>query len=137
VSAYRDDVQPAGAVSVVAFDDACRVLLVQRRDDGSWELPTGAMEPGETPVAAASRELFEETGLTSPQLRYVFTHVSPRPRPDVAVFGTLSVAGRLRPSEETSDFVWLHTSQATGLVRTPHAVRITRAARYLGIAVEG
>jgi 8-oxo-dGTP pyrophosphatase MutT (NUDIX family) len=124
-------------VSVVAFDDSCRVLLVQRRDDGTWELPTGGMEPGETPVVAAAREFFEETGLTSPQLSYVFTHVRPRPRPDVAVFGTRSVAGRLRPSDETSDFVWLPVSRAIALVRRPHAPRITRAARHLGIAVDG
>ncbi|MEA2221755.1 MAG: hypothetical protein QOH83_131 [Solirubrobacteraceae bacterium] len=95
------------------------------------------MEPGETPVAAAAREFFEETGLTCPQLSYVFTHVRPHPRPDVAVFGTRSVAGRLRPSDETSDFVWLPMAQATALARSPHALRITRAARHLGIAVEG
>jgi 8-oxo-dGTP pyrophosphatase MutT (NUDIX family) len=124
-----------GAVSVVAFDHSERVLLVQRRDDGTWELPTGGMQPGETPVAAAAREFFEETGLTSPQLSSVFTHARPRPRPDVAVFGTRSVAGRLRPSEETADFVWLPAAQATRFVRPPHGVRITRAARHLGIAV--
>lgn len=46
-------------------------LLVMRRDDiptinwpGMWDLPGGAREPGEGPVACALRELFEETGLT-------------------------------------------------------------------------
>jgi len=123
-----------GAVSVVAFDHSGRVLLVERRADGTWELPTGGVEPGETPLTAASREFFEETGLTSAHFRYVFTHIRPRPRPDVAVFGTRSVAGRLRTSEETSDFLWLPTSQATRVARPPHAVRITRAAHHLGIA---
>ena len=27
-----------------------------------WEFPSGALDPGETPAAAAARELFEETG---------------------------------------------------------------------------
>ncbi len=38
------------------------LLLVQRRD-GSWALPGGRIDPGETPDQAARREAFEETGL--------------------------------------------------------------------------
>lgn len=47
------------------FDDEGRVLLVRhgygRRN---WELPGGAARAAETPVAAAERELREETGLS-------------------------------------------------------------------------
>src|SRR5262245_2797480 len=34
----------------------------QRRDAGAWTLPKGQVEPGETPEAAARRELAEELG---------------------------------------------------------------------------
>jgi len=54
---------PVRAVSgVVAFDGERRVLLVRRSDDGTWGLPGGGVEPGETWQAAALRECQEETG---------------------------------------------------------------------------
>lgn len=46
--------------------DGDRVLLVQRRnppDAGLWGFPGGHVEPGETALAAAARELAEETGV--------------------------------------------------------------------------
>jgi 8-oxo-dGTP pyrophosphatase MutT (NUDIX family) len=55
------------AVRIVCLDANDRVLLLQWRDpfDGAviWSLPGGGVEPGEAPIAAARRELVEETGL--------------------------------------------------------------------------
>ena len=56
---------------VVAVDADGRVLLVQRADDGSWGLPGGGVEPGESWAAAAVRECLEETGWRV-ELRGVF-----------------------------------------------------------------
>jgi ADP-ribose pyrophosphatase len=57
------------AVGVVALDDDDHVLLVgQYRytlDLYSWELPEGGAAPDEEPLAAAQRELQEETGCTA------------------------------------------------------------------------
>lgn len=43
------------------------MLLVQRtfHGAGSWSTPGGYLDPGETPEAAALRELLEETGITA------------------------------------------------------------------------
>jgi ADP-ribose pyrophosphatase YjhB (NUDIX family) len=49
----------------VLRDDAGRVLLIQRSDNGHWALPAGAMEIGESIAEAAAREVREETGLTA------------------------------------------------------------------------
>ncbi len=52
------------AFSVAIF---CRhegaILLVRHRRLGTWLPVGGEIEPGETPLEAARRELFEETGL--------------------------------------------------------------------------
>lgn len=49
------------SVAAVIRDPAGRLLLHQKHD-GSWSLPAGAIEPGESPEQAVMREVHEETG---------------------------------------------------------------------------
>jgi 8-oxo-dGTP pyrophosphatase MutT (NUDIX family) len=51
------------SVTAVIRDDAGRVLLMRRSDDGRWDLPGGTTDPGEPPARALAREVWEETGL--------------------------------------------------------------------------
>lgn len=54
---------PTQVVSVAPFDDAGRMLMGLRNEEQAWNLPGGHVEPGESPIRAAVRELLEETGL--------------------------------------------------------------------------
>lgn len=51
-------------VGIVLFNVAGDVLMAQRigSTDGTWQMPQGGIEPGETPIAAALREMQEEIG---------------------------------------------------------------------------
>lgn len=54
--------RPESVLVVVAAGED--VLLLRRRDPpGYWQSVTGSLEWGESPLSAARRELFEETGL--------------------------------------------------------------------------
>ncbi len=69
VTATREVVEHPGAVVMAAVDEAGEIYLVRqyrhavRRD--LLELPAGALEAGEEPLAAAQRELAEEVGLAA------------------------------------------------------------------------
>lgn len=56
----RHSVSVAG---VILNDDASRVLLVKRRDNGRWEPPGGVLELDETITEGLAREIREETGV--------------------------------------------------------------------------
>ncbi|GAB3817480.1 NUDIX domain-containing protein [Micromonospora zhanjiangensis] len=56
-----------GAKAVLT-DDAGRVLMIRRSDNGHWALPAGAMELGESITDCAGREVWEETGLRATAL---------------------------------------------------------------------
>jgi 8-oxo-dGTP pyrophosphatase MutT (NUDIX family) len=67
-TAIRDVVVHPGAVGIIALDDGGQVLLLQqyRHPVGRllWEPPAGLLdEPGEDPLEAAKRELYEEAYL--------------------------------------------------------------------------
>ena len=61
-----------GAIAVLVEGD--RVLLAQRGkfpDRGLWGFPGGHVEPGETALEAARRELLEETGVRAKPVEYL------------------------------------------------------------------
>ncbi len=62
----RSIIRHPGSAVMMAVDDKDRVLLVKQfrlpAEQDLWELPAGRLDPGESPLAAAKRELREETG---------------------------------------------------------------------------
>ena len=51
-----------------------RILLSRHRDRTTWETQGGHIEPGETPMDAARRELYEESGAVDFDIRPVFDY---------------------------------------------------------------
>jgi len=58
----------AASVIVLRRDAVCLVRRDRPPMAGLWSFPGGRLNPGETPVDAARRELAEETGLSVGQL---------------------------------------------------------------------
>jgi ADP-ribose pyrophosphatase len=79
----RDVVRHQGSVVVLAIEESGgepRVLLARQFRHAAgrslWELPAGRIDPGETPLAGARRELLEETGYTAAQWKHAVTFYS-------------------------------------------------------------
>ena len=51
-----------------------RILLSRHRDRATWETQGGHIELGETPMEAARRELYEESGAVDFDIRPVFDY---------------------------------------------------------------
>lgn len=85
VRARRDIIRHSGSIVVLAVDNQAReprILLERQYRHAAqammWELPAGRIDEGESALAAARRELLEETGYTASQWkRILHFYVSP------------------------------------------------------------
>lgn len=66
---HRSIVRHPGSAVMMAVDERERILLVKQfrlpAEQDLWELPAGRIDPGETALQAAKRELREETGYSA------------------------------------------------------------------------
>ncbi len=109
--------------SAVLFDDTgTKVLLTRRKDNGSWCLPGGMIEPGESVSEGCVREVWEETGLRVRVHRLTGIYSDPHTLveyPDgnqafiiVVNFEVKFIGGSLGLSSETIDLDWFLNSEA-------------------------
>lgn len=62
---------PFSVLVVIKRNDG-KILVIQRKDDADfWQSVTGGIEPNESPIECAYREVYEETGINCKQLKLV------------------------------------------------------------------
>ena len=96
-------------------DAAGRVLILRRAANstagGSWCLPGGKMDYGDTVEQAAVRELQEETNLHATNLRFLFYQDSLPPRAGrmhcLNLYLECEAEGELTINDESSEAAWI------------------------------
>jgi len=69
---------PHAAVIAIVENDSDEIILARipryTTDTVEWELPAGGMEPDESEIEAARREVLEETGYTSSNHKLIYSY---------------------------------------------------------------
>ena len=132
-----------GAIAVVVC--AGRVLLVRRKKDpdaGKWGFAGGHVERGETALAAAARELHEETSVVATPVQYLTNlDIITRDARGIVEHHFLLAAVLCRyesgtpvPSDEVSHAEWVEVDRVTTLDRSAHVEEmIALAMTYDGL----
>ncbi|MDV6373609.1 NUDIX domain-containing protein [Deinococcus arenicola] len=118
---------------VAVLKDA-EVLLIQRRDNGLWDVPGGGLKSGETPQDTARRELTEETGLSVGLLHPLAVFQHPHTYPDgnwveweTHVFTAEFTEGEARAGDDAQEARWWP------LDALPHAVSDATASYFAAL----
>ncbi|HEY1957852.1 MAG TPA: NUDIX hydrolase [Polyangiaceae bacterium] len=125
------------AVGAVVFRSDGAVLLVRRARPplaGSWTLPGGKVEPGETLEAAVAREIAEETGLAVTAFAHVETLVLEREgfAYEIHDFACrLDRPGDPRAADDVDAARWVLPTEIATLDLTPEVIRVIARARSM------
>ncbi|MFD4786063.1 NUDIX hydrolase [Streptomyces sp. NPDC058459] len=100
---------------------ALEVCLVHRPRWDDWSHPKGKLKRGESALAAAVREVAEETGYaaeTGPELPTLRYPVEGRPK-QVRYWAAEAVSGAFTPNSEVDEVVWLALTEARARLTQP------------------
>lgn len=99
------------------------ILTGKRRDNGKWTSPGGHIDEGEELLAAAKREVLEESGIELDNSQLEFVHgekfYSPRGNKEIVVFAFLAhvdkekATGKDDPDKEISTWKWVPLDKST------------------------
>jgi 8-oxo-dGTP diphosphatase len=120
-------------VGAIVRDARGRLLMVRRGHEpaaGTWSVPGGRVEPGESDADAVVREVLEETGLVV-RAGEPIGRVQ-RPGPDGSVYDIVDyaaevVSGRLTAATDAADARWVEESQLAGLRCSPGLIDTLRS----------
>lgn len=114
------------SVNVVVTNDNGDVLLIRRTDNDNWALPGGAIDLGESLIAAAVRETREESGITCEVTGLVGIYTDPKhiilytsngeTRQEFSIVVVARpIEGVPSPSNESSEVRWVPREDLDGL----------------------
>jgi len=138
------------SVLVVVYTTGGEFLLLRRRSPSAfWQSVTGSLRWGESPLQAARRELYEETGIMAGSLLNDLRHTerfpivppwrsrySPNARFNTEHWFSLLLPARRMPilsAHEHDDYVWLPAKRAQRKVSSwtnRAAIEVTAASLY-------
>ncbi|GAA0694474.1 NUDIX domain-containing protein [Kitasatospora atroaurantiaca] len=137
------------SVVAVVQDDAGRVLLIHKTDNGLWALPGGGHDIGEFVADTVVREVREETGVDVEVVTVTGLYTDPghlmayddgEVRQQFSIcFRARLIGGDLRTSEESKEVRWMDPADLDGLdihpsmrLRIQHALDPDRSQPYIG-----
>jgi 8-oxo-dGTP pyrophosphatase MutT (NUDIX family) len=110
----QGSITPKLGVDCAVINDRGQVLVL-KRGDGTWGMPGGWADVGESPFETAERETFEETDLTVKPAGYIaITYKTPKTYPGFASQVNICVGvepvsdnQKVTLSHEHSDYMWI------------------------------
>ncbi|MDG4823517.1 NUDIX domain-containing protein [Asanoa sp. WMMD1127] len=125
-------IRAAGGVVWRPVGDGLEICLVHRERYDDWSLPKGKLESGEHPLAAAVREVAEETGVHAvPQVRLAGARYTVREGfPKTVDYWSMRYVSEepalVAESDEVNEVRWLPVDDALALLTYSHDTRVVR-----------
>lgn len=121
---------PVKAVSVALFVDGAFLLVRRARPPakGLYAFPGGRVEPEETLVEAAMREMREETGLMVDDIDLLLEMVLSGGKSGyrLAVFRALSASGSLQAGDDAAEAGWFSLAEMETLPVTESTLAVAQ-----------
>lgn len=115
------------SVAAVVTNDDGQVLVIQRRDNGDWQLPGGVLELDERIEDGLRREVEEETGVKIAPGQLTGVYKNTTLGVVALVFRARQIGGTPGPSQEATRVAWWTSEQVTAGMTDAFAVRILDA----------